>query len=64
MHRNRIYWPRDGVSEVIRPVLVIVGLMATAQTAIAAKPGVFSIRDYGAVGNGTTMQSSTRQSPK
>jgi len=55
MQRNRIYWSRDGVCEVIRPVLVIVGLMATAQPAVAAKPGVFSIRDYGAVGDGTTL---------
>jgi hypothetical protein len=56
MHQNRIYWPRDGVSKAIRPVLVMVGLMATAQPAIAAKPGVFSIRDYGAVGDGKTLE--------
>ena len=55
MHRNRIYWSRDGVCEVIRPALVIVGLMATAQTAISAKPGVFSIRDFGALGDGATL---------
>jgi len=55
MHRNRIRWPRNSVSEVIRPVLVMVGLMATAQPAIAAGPGVFSIRDYGAVGDGKTL---------
>ena len=55
MHRNRIYWPRDGVCEIIRPALVIVGLMATAQPAVAAKPGVFSIRDYGAMGDGRTL---------
>ncbi len=55
MQRNHIFWPRDGVSEIIRPVLVMVGLMATAQPAVAARPGVFSIRDYGAVGDGTTL---------
>jgi len=55
MHRNSICWPRDDLSEVIRPVLVMVGLMATVQPAIAARPGVFSIRDFGAVGDGETL---------
>ncbi len=55
MQRNRIYWPRDGTCEVIRSMLVIVVLMAAAQPAVAAKPGVFSIRDYGAVGDGRTL---------
>jgi len=43
------------MSKAIRPVLVMVGLMATAQPAIAARPSVFSIRDYGAVGDGKTL---------
>ncbi len=55
MELNRIQWPRDGVSVIIRPVLVMLGLMAAAQPAVAARPGVFSIRDYGAVGDGTTL---------
>lgn len=55
MYRNRIHWSRGGMSEAIRPVLVMVGLMATTQPVIAAKPGVFSIRDYGAVGDGKTV---------
>ena len=56
MHQNGIYWPRDGMSKAIRPVLVMVGLMAAAQPVIAAKPAVFSIRDYGAVGDGKTLE--------
>jgi len=41
-------------SHIRRPVLVMVALMAAAQAAVAAIPGVFSIRDYGAVGDGNT----------
>jgi hypothetical protein len=33
----------------------MVGLMAAAQSAIAAGPGVFDIRDYGAAGDGVTL---------
>lgn len=55
MYQNRVHWPGDGMSKAIRPVLVMVGLMATAQPVIAARPGVFSIRDYGAVGDGKTL---------
>ena len=55
IHQNRIHWPGDGMSKAIRPVLVMVGLMAAAQPVIAARLGVFSIRDYGAVGDGKTL---------
>jgi hypothetical protein len=55
MHQNRIRWPLDSISKVIRPMLVMAGLFATAQPAIAAEPGVFSIRDYGAAGDGKTL---------
>jgi polygalacturonase len=51
MHQNRIYWPRSGVLK----VFIVVGLMAATQSAIAAGPGVFSIRDYGATGDGKTL---------
>lgn len=36
-------------------MLVMVGLLATVQPAITAEPGVFSIRDYGAAGDGKTL---------
>ncbi len=42
-------------SRIHRPVLVMVALITAAQAAIAATPGVFSIRDYGAVGDGETL---------
>lgn len=41
-------------SRIHRPVLVVVAWIAAAQAAIAATPGVFSVRDYGAVGDGNT----------
>ncbi len=55
IHINRSRRLRDNVSDVIRPVIIMAGLMATAQSAIAASPGVFNIRDYGAVGDGKTL---------
>jgi len=55
MHLNRIHWPLDSISKVIRPMLVIAGLFATAQPTIAAGSGVFSVRDYGATGDGKTL---------
>jgi len=36
-------------------VFIMVGLMTTTQSTIAASPGVFNIRDYGAVGDGKTL---------
>jgi len=51
MHQNRIRWPRGGMSK----VFIMVGLMTTTQSTIAASPGVFNIRDYGAVGDGKTL---------
>ncbi|MDT8300981.1 MAG: glycosyl hydrolase family 28-related protein [Sedimentisphaerales bacterium] len=54
-HRNSIHWPLGSISKVIRPMLVMAGLIATAQTAIAAGSGVFNIRDYGAAGDGRTL---------
>jgi len=55
MHRNYIHRPLDNISKVIRPILVMAGLLATVQPVIAAGPGVFSIRDYGAAGDGKTL---------
>ncbi|MCJ7674092.1 MAG: glycosyl hydrolase family 28 protein, partial [Sedimentisphaerales bacterium] len=55
MRRNRIYWTRGWVLKAIWPVLVIAGSLAVTQSAIAARPGVFSIRDYGAVGDGKAL---------
>ena len=51
MHQNRIRWPRGGMSK----VFIMVGLMAATQSTIAAGPGVFDIRDYGAAGDGKTL---------
>ena len=49
-----INWHFGHVPGAIRQALIIVGLMA-AQAAIAGTPGVFNIRDYGAAGDGTTL---------
>jgi polygalacturonase len=54
MQSNHIWRPRAGVSRAISLVLVTTALMAAAQTGLAATPGVFSIRDYGAAGDGKT----------
>jgi len=55
MHWDHIHWPRGGVSKAIWLVLIAAGWLATTQTGTAATPGVFSIRDYGAVGDGKTL---------
>ena len=55
MYLNRTCRLRDNVLKVILPVLIIAGLMATAQSIIAAESGIFSIRDYGATGDGKTL---------
>ena len=47
-----IHWPDNRVSRAIRPALLIVIFIAVTQAAIA---GVFNIRDFGAVGDGTTL---------
>ena len=57
-HTHRL---RDNVSDVIRPVIIIAGLMATAQSAIAASTGVFNIRDYDAIGDGKTLDTTAIQ---
>ncbi len=53
--RNRVGWLRSESRNIGWRALVMVGLIATAQTAIAATPGLFNIRDYGAVGDGKTL---------
>ncbi|NQT82843.1 right-handed parallel beta-helix repeat-containing protein [bacterium] len=45
----------DLLGQVIWPMLVIVGLSAGANAAIAATPGVFNVRQYGAMGDGRTL---------
>jgi len=55
MYRNRIYWLRCGALEAIWPVLIVVGLIANSQAATAGTPGVFNIRNYGAIGDGKTL---------
>ena len=52
---NRSRRLHDNVLDVIRPIFIMAGLMATAQSTIAASPGVFNIRDYGAVGDCKTL---------
>ncbi len=54
IQRSFIHWPANRISRAIRPALIIVGLMAT-QAAIAGTPGVFDIREYGAKGDGETL---------
>jgi hypothetical protein len=55
IQRNRVQWHHNKASEVIRPMLIIVGLAATAQSAVTSSTGVFDIRDYGAVGDCKTL---------
>jgi hypothetical protein len=55
MYQNRINWTCDYVSKAVRSVFMMVGLAVLTQAAIADTPGVFNIRDYGAVGNGVTL---------
>ena len=54
IYRKLFPFPSCGVIKAIHFVLMI-GLMATAQTAAASPTGVFNIRDYGAVGDGETL---------
>ncbi len=53
--QNRIHRFPDSILKVIHPMIVIVGLLATTQSIIAAESGIFSIRDYGAIGDGKTL---------
>jgi hypothetical protein len=55
IHGSRTRRPFGGVPGVTRPVLFILGLVAVTQWAIAAGSGAFDIRDYGAVGDGVTL---------
>ena len=55
MYRYRIQRFLNRVTEAIWPVFVMAGLLVIAQPVIAAGSGIFSIRDYGAVGNGKTL---------
>jgi len=55
MHRNYICRPRGRVPKAIWLVLVAAACVATTQAAVAVTPGVFSVRDYGAIGDGKTL---------
>jgi len=41
---------------VVTPLLIAVGLIAVTETTIASTTGVFDIRDYGATGDGATLE--------
>ncbi len=55
IHRNRIYRPCLRVPEAAGLVFIIVGLTTVNRAVVAATPGVFSIRDYGAAGDGEAL---------
>jgi len=50
-----IHCPDNRISRGIRLALIIVIFMAVTQAVIAGTPGVFNTRDYGAVGDGKTL---------
>jgi len=52
--RSFIHSPGNLIQGAIRPALIIIILMA-AQAALAGTSGVFNIREYGAVGDGETL---------
>ena len=54
-HRSHINRLWGHVPEAMPRVLLVVGLVVVTQAAVAAAAGVFSIRDYGAAGNGKTL---------
>lgn len=53
--RSFIYWPDNRLSRAIRPVLLAVIFTTVTQAAITSTTGVFNIRDFGAVGDGKTL---------
>ncbi|OHB79991.1 MAG: hypothetical protein A2Z25_04515 [Planctomycetes bacterium RBG_16_55_9] len=44
-----------GVSKIIQSVLVSVSFVVAVQAAVASGLGVFNVRDYGAAGDGVTL---------
>ena len=54
IQRSYIHWPGSHISRAFRPALIIVIFMA-AQAALAGTSGVFNIREYGAAGDGATL---------
>ena len=54
IRRNFIHWPCNCKSGAIRPALIIL-ICIVAQAALAGSTGVFNIRDYGAAGDGSTL---------
>ena len=55
IYQSRINWSCDSVSKAVRSVFMLAGLAVLTQAAIADTRGVFNIRDYGAAGNGVTL---------
>jgi hypothetical protein len=51
----RVNWSRDRASQAVRLVVIVVGLVVVTQAAIAGAAGVFNIQDYGAAGDGKTL---------
>lgn len=57
MYRKRITRIGDCFSRAVRDKIIAVGLAVITQAAVAGPTGVFNIRDYGATGNGKTLDS-------
>jgi len=61
IHQNSHLRSSHGVSKVITNALLPIGFVVAAQAALASTPGVFNIYDYGAVGDGTTLDTKAIQ---
>ncbi|MBN2312497.1 MAG: hypothetical protein JXM79_01120, partial [Sedimentisphaerales bacterium] len=61
IHHNPHSHSPHGVSKVITNALLPIGFVVAAQAALAATPGVFNIRDFGAVGDGKTLDTKAIQ---
>ena len=55
IHGNRIRSSFADASKTIHRALLLMGLMVAAHAAVASAAGVFNIRDYGAAGDGQTL---------
>lgn len=60
-HQNSHSHSYAGVSKVITNALLPIGFVVAAQAALASSPGVFNIRDYGALGDGKTLDTQAIQ---
>ncbi|MFC1635691.1 glycoside hydrolase family 28 protein, partial [Planctomycetota bacterium] len=61
IHRNLAHIPPRDMSRAIHTVLILIGFMVAARTALASTVGIYSIRNYGAVGDGKTLDTQAIQ---